>query len=72
MDCCDVLYFFEGGGKAADAADVIFHEHHRGLWVGINNLFDGHVFRNLLFIHDFTIYCVVSRYKDLAYKDSYR
>ncbi len=56
MDGCDVFDFLKGSGKAADAADVVFHEHHRGLRVGVDDLFDGHVFRNFIFAHDFTVY----------------
>ena len=49
MDGGDVLDFFEGGGEATDAADVVFHEDHGGLRVLVDDVLDCHVRGDLVF-----------------------
>ncbi len=66
----DILYLFKRCSKTADAADIILHENHGGLWVRINDFFDRHFFGNLVFTHDFT-FLIVPRNKHPPYKDSY-
>jgi hypothetical protein len=70
MDCCDILDFFKGRGKTADAADIVFHEYHSSLRVGINNFLNGHILRNLVFYHVFTIFLFPGN-KDSPYKSYY-
>lgn len=52
----DIFYFFKGGGKATNTPDIVFHEHHRGLRVIVNDFLDGHVFCYLGFTHGFTFF----------------